>query len=294
MMEIEKKRVSSWFWQLRNEIISKFEALEHGESDDKHSNVGKVKFKKRKTHRPSRDNTDLGGGEMAIMRDGHLFEKVGVNISTVYGDLSKVAVKMMTETKRLPNLKNNPHFWASGISVVAHMKSPFLPAIHMNTRMFWTEDAWWFGGGIDLNPCIEDPEDTKKFHAALKETCDLHDSKFYPDYKMWADKYFYIPHRKRTRGVGGIFFDEHNTGDWENDFSFTQDVGRTFIPAFSDIIIQKKNLKWGPNEKEKQLLHRGLYAEYNLIYDRGTKFGLATGHDPDAVLMSLPPHAKWL
>ena len=188
MMEIEKKRVSSWFWQLRNEIISKFEALEHGESDDKHSNVGKVKFEKRKTHRPSRDNADLGGGEMAIMRDGHLFEKVGVNISTVYGELSETAVKVMTETKRLPNLKSNPYFWASGISVVAHMKSPFLPAIHMNTRMFWTEDAWWFGGGIDLNPCIEDPEDTKKFHAALKETCDFHDSKFYPDYKMWADK----------------------------------------------------------------------------------------------------------
>jgi coproporphyrinogen III oxidase len=292
-MENEKKRASSWFQELRDEIINNFETLEDNQIYGKFSKNTKGKFKKQKTIRPAPSNTDWGGGEMAIMRDGRLFEKVGVNISTVYGSLSKEAVNMMTETRNLPNLKNNPSFWASGISLVAHMQNPLLPAIHMNTRMFWTEETWWFGGGSDLNPCIEDEVDTKYFHKMQKQFCDKHDLKFYPEYKIWADKYFYIPHRKRARGVGGIFFDEHNTGNWEKDFAFTQDVGRAFLPAFTGIIDKKKHLDWNSDDKEKQLLHRGLYAEYNLIYDRGTKFGLATGHDPDAVLMSLPPMAKW-
>ena len=168
-MENEKKRASSWFQELRDEIINNFETLEDIQIYGKFSKNTKGKFKKQKTTRPAPNNTDWGGGEMAIMRDGRLFEKVGVNISTVYGNLSKEAVNMMTETRNLPNLKNNPSFWASGISLVAHMQNPLLPAIHMNTRMFWTEETWWFGGGSDLNPCIEDEVDTKYFHKLQKQ-----------------------------------------------------------------------------------------------------------------------------
>lgn len=163
----------------------------------------------------------------------------------------------------------------------------------MNTRMFWTPHAWWFGGGADLNPCIEFAEDTAHFHATLKTACDLHGPDFYTRFKEWADEYFYIPHRKRARGVGGIFFDDLNTSDWEADFAFTQDVGRAFLPAFLPLAERRSRDAYGEAEREAQLIHRGIYAEYNLVYDRGTKFGLATAHDPEAVLMSLPPLARW-
>ena len=292
-MESEKIRASGWFKDLRDMILSNFENLEHNQKFGESHKNKPGKCTKQKTSRVDSSNMDCGGGEMATMRNGRLFEKVGVNISTVYGELSSEAIKMMTETKDLPHLKKDPSFWASGISLVAHMQNPHLPAVHMNTRMFWTKGAWWFGGGADLNPCIEDPLDTKHFHAIQKKYCDKHDLRFYPKYKDWADKYFYVPHRKRNRGVGGIFFDEHNTGNWENDFAFVQDVGRAFLPAFTHIIEKKCHLDWNENDKAKQLSHRGLYVEYNLIYDRGTKFGLSTGHDPDAVLMSLPPMASW-
>jgi coproporphyrinogen III oxidase len=163
----------------------------------------------------------------------------------------------------------------------------------MNTRMFWTPHAWWFGGGSDLNPCIEYAEDTAQFHGVLNSYCAPHGADIYPRYKAWADEYFYIPHRKRARGVGGIFYDDHCTGDWEKDFALTQDVGRAFLPAYAPLVEARLNQPWGEAERDAQLIHRGLYAEYNLLYDRGTKFGLETGHDPDAVLMSLPPLAKW-
>jgi coproporphyrinogen III oxidase len=164
----------------------------------------------------------------------------------------------------------------------------------MNTRMFWTPHAWWFGGGSDLNPCIEYDADTAAFHAVQKEHCDRHDASYYPRFKAWADEYFYIPHRNRARGVGGIFFDDHCTGDWSADFAFTQDVGRAFLPAFLGATEKRRNTDWTEADKDAQLVHRGLYAEYNLVYDRGTKFGLETGHDANAVLMSLPPLAKWI
>lgn len=193
----------------------------------------------------------------------------------------------------VPGMEDDPSFWASGISLVAHMQNPHVPAVHMNTRMFWTPHAWWFGGGSDLNPCIEYDEDTAHFHDQQKAHLDPHGEEIYPALKAWADEYFYIPHRHRARGVGGIFMDDRNTGDWEVDFALTQDIGRAFLKAYLPLVEKRRAQEWSDADKETQLVHRGLYAEYNLVYDRGTKFGLATGHDADAVLMSLPPLAKW-
>lgn len=231
---------------------------------------------------------------MSVMRGGRVFEKVGVNISTVYGTLGDRAQVAMAARKGIPGMKDDPRFWASGISLVAHMQNPHCPAVHMNTRMFWTPHAWWFGGGSDLNPCLEYDEDTTHFHAVQKDHCDRHDKAHYPRLKAWADEYFYVPHRGRARGVGGIFVDDHNTGDWEADFSFIQDVGRAFLPAFLPLTEKRRRSQFTEADKDAQLVHRGLYAEYNLVYDRGTKFGLETGHDANAVLMSLPPMAKWV
>jgi coproporphyrinogen III oxidase len=164
----------------------------------------------------------------------------------------------------------------------------------MNTRLFWTPHAWWFGGGSDLNPCIEYPEDTAHFHATQKAHLDPHGTDLYPRLKAWADEYFFVPHRGRARGVGGIFMDDHCSGDWEADFALTQDIGRAFLPAYLPLVERRRDTPWSEADKDVQLVHRGLYAEYNLVYDRGTKFGLATGHDANAVLMSLPPLAKWV
>ncbi|MEQ8366843.1 MAG: oxygen-dependent coproporphyrinogen oxidase, partial [Roseicyclus sp.] len=232
-------------------------------------------------------------GLMSVMRGGRVFEKVGVNVSTVYGQLGDRAVQAMSSRKNMEGLKDNPTFWASGISLVAHMQNPRVPAVHMNTRMFWTPVADWFGGGSDLNPAIEYEEDTAFFHQVLKDHCDPHDADYYPRFKAWADEYFYVPHRHRARGVGGIFYDDLNTGDWEADFAFTQNVGRAFLPAFLGCVERRRHEAFTDADREAQLVHRGLYAEYNLVYDRGTKFGLETGHDANAVLMSLPPIAKW-
>jgi coproporphyrinogen III oxidase len=200
----------------------------------------------------------------------------------------------MAARKGIPGMKDDPRFWASGISLVAHMQNPHAPAVHMNTRMFWTPHAWWFGGGSDLNPCIEYAEDTAHFHAQQKQHLDPHGADLYPELKKWADEYFYIPHRNRARGVGGIFMDDRSTGDWAADFALTQDIGRAFLPAYVPLVEKRRTQTWDDGDKDAQLIHRGLYAEYNLVYDRGTKFGLETGHDANAVLMSLPPLAKWV
>jgi coproporphyrinogen III oxidase len=173
------------------------------------------------------------------------------------------------------------------------MQNPHTPAVHMNTRMFWTPHASWFGGGADLNPCLEVAEDTAHFHAQMQAACDAHDPGYYSRFKAWADEYFFVPHRGRARGVGGIFYDDLATGDWEADFAFTRSVGAAFLPAFVPLTERRRNTPWTEADREAQLVHRGLYAEYNLVYDRGTKFGLETGHDANAVLMSLPPIAKW-
>lgn len=194
----------------------------------------------------------------------------------------------------VPGMEDDPRFWASGISLVAHMRNPHAPAVHMNTRMFWTPGAWWFGGGSDLNPCIEYADDTAHFHNTLRDACLPHGADYYDHFKAWADEYFFIPHRGRARGVGGIFYDDLNTGDWEADFAFTRDVGAAFLPAFLPLAEARMTQAFDDADRDTQLIHRGLYAEYNLVYDRGTKFGLETGHNADAVLMSLPPLAKWV
>jgi coproporphyrinogen III oxidase len=288
-----KTRAAAWFRQLRDDIVAAFERLEDTQTAGPFANRAPGRFEVTETKRASEDGSDAGGGLMSVMRGGRVFEKVGVNVSTVYGRLAERAQKAMA-ARGVPGMAEDPRFWASGISLVAHMQNPHAPAVHMNTRMFWTPKAWWFGGGSDLNPCIEHAEDTAAFHAVLEAHCDRHSTAYYPRYKAWADEYFFVPHRGRARGVGGIFYDDHNTGDWEADFAFTQDVGRAFLPAFLPITEKRRNTPWSEDDKDRQLVHRGLYAEYNLVYDRGTKFGLETGHDANAVLMSLPPLAKWV
>ena len=285
----ERQQAAAWFRELRDRIVAEFHALE-----DRHSGDGPAgRVAVTKTSRTSDDGSDAGGGEMSVMRDGRVFEKVGVNISTVYGTLGDRAQMAMAARKGIPGMADDPRFWASGISLVAHMQNPHVPAVHMNTRMFWTPHAWWFGGGADLNPCIEYAEDTAHFHDAMRQACAGHGDTLYAELKQWADEYFYIPHRKRARGVGGIFYDDRNTGDWADDFALTRDVGAAFLPAFLPLVDLRHEMPWSAEDRDIQLRHRGLYAEYNLVYDRGTKFGLETGHDPDAVLMSLPPLAKW-
>ncbi|MCL3882054.1 oxygen-dependent coproporphyrinogen oxidase [Marivita sp. GX14005] len=292
--DTEKSRASAWFRTLRDEIVAAFERLEDTHDTGPLSDAAPGRFEVTETSRTSGDGSDAGGGLMSVMRGGRVFEKVGVNVSTVYGTLGARAQSAMAARKGIPGMADDPRFWASGISLVAHMQNPHVPAVHMNTRMFWTPHAWWFGGGSDLNPCIEYAEDTAHFHDTQKAHLDPHGTGEYPRLKAWADEYFYIPHRKRARGVGGIFMDDRNSGDWEADFALTQDIGRAFLPAFVPLVEKRRLQDWTEADKDAQLVHRGIYAEYNLVYDRGTKFGLETGHDANAVLMSLPPMAKWV
>ena len=290
----EKAKASEWFRTLRDEIVQAFETLDNTQTKGPTADQPAGRFDVSETKRTGDAGEDAGGGLMSVMRNGRVFEKVGVNISTVYGSLGERAQNAMAARKGIPGMKNDPRFWAAGISLVAHMQNPHVPAVHMNTRMFWTPHAWWFGGGSDLNPCIEYDDDTAHFHATQKQWLDPHDEGLYPKLKDWADEYFYIPHRHRARGVGGIFMDDHCTGDWAADFALTQDIGRAFLPAYHPLVEKRRNTNWSDADKDEQLIHRGLYTEYNLVYDRGTKFGLETGHDANAVLMSLPPLAKWV
>jgi coproporphyrinogen III oxidase len=283
LFDDRKTRAAAWFRTLRDQIVAAFEAIE----DDFGGPAPAGRFEVTPTTRP-----DGGGGLMSVMRGGRVFEKIGVNVSAVHGTLAERAQKSMA-ARGVPGMDKDPRFWASGISLVAHMQNPHAPAIHLNTRMFWTPHAAWFGGGTDLNPCIEYAADTQHFHATLQAACDGHSPDYYQRFKAWADEYFYIPHRNRARGVGGIFYDDLATGDWEADFAFTQAVGRAFLPAYLPLTRARMASAFTDADREVQLIHRGLYAEYNLVYDRGTKFGLETGHDANAVLMSLPPVAKW-
>ena len=269
---IKKKLTKNWFKILQDMICNEIEELEN-----------KPKFKL--TNWQRNKSKDEGGGEYRILENGKIFEKVGVNFSEVYGKFSEKF------KDRIPGTKNDPSFWASGISVVMHMKNPHIPAMHFNTRYIHTSYGW-FGGGMDVTPCFEDKNLKKWFHNELKKTCDLHHKKFYKKYKKQCDEYFYLPHRKETRGIGGIFFD-YKKENWEKDFNFVRDVGLTFKQVFKDIITKKNKKKWTEKQKEVQYLKRGRYVEFNLLYDRGTKFGLQTGGNTDAILMSLPPIAKW-
>jgi len=293
MFDDHKARAAAWFRSLRDEIVAAFEGLEDSQKTGPCADRPAGRFEVSETRRTAEDGADAGGGLMSVMRAGRVFEKVGVNVSTVYGTLNPRAQAAMAARKGLEGMSEDPRFWASGISLVAHMQNPHTPAVHLNTRMFWTPHGWWFGGGTDLNPCLPYAEDTEAFHSVLRAHCERHDADYYPRFKAWADEYFYVPHRGRARGVGGIFFDDLNTGDWGADFAFTQDVGRAFLPAFLPVTERRRDTAWTEADRAAQLAHRGLYAEYNLLYDRGTKFGLETGHDPDAILMSMPPLASW-
>ena len=283
-MEDRKAAAAVWFEALRDDICAAFEKLEDdyaGPLTDRP--VGK--FARKSWRRSTEDGSDGGGGIVSAMK-GRVFEKVGVNISTVYGTLSPEFAK------QIPGTADDRHFWASGISLVAHMHSPRVPAVHMNTRMIVTTEQW-FGGGADLNAPLPNSDDTADFHKALKAACDKHGKDYYAKYKAWCDEYFYIKHRDRPRGEGGIFYDNLNSGDWQADFAFTQDIGRAFHEVYPKLVYRHMNEEWTDEERETQLAYRGLYTEFNLIYDRGTLFGLKTGGNVDAILMSLPPVAKW-
>ena len=271
--DIKKKLARNWFKVLQDMICFEIEEIE------------KNKKKFTSTHWKRSKKKDEGGGEYRILENGKVFEKVGVNFSEVSGKFSKEF------RKKIPGTNSNPNFWASGISIVMHMKNPHVPAMHFNTRYIYTSFGW-FGGGMDVTPSFEDKKIKNWFHKELKLTCDRHNKKFYKKYKKNCDEYFYLPHREETRGIGGIFFD-YKKENWEKDFSFVRDVGLTFKRIFREIINKKNNKKWNNKEKEIQYFKRGRYVEFNLLYDRGTRFGLQTGGNTNAILMSLPPIAKW-
>ncbi len=292
----KKDLAAAWFKDLRNQICAEFEAIEDELSGGNKSALAAGRFERTPWRRENSDKPNesgsvlKGGGEMSVMR-GRVFEKVGVNISTVHGTFSpEFAAK-------IPGAEDSDGaFWAAGVSLVAHMQNPKVPAVHMNTRMIVTSKAW-FGGGADLTPMVENPDDTKIFHAAFKACCDAHDPAYYKAHKEWCDRYFFLPHRNEPRGVGGIFYDyldsSDDGGDWSSDLDYTQDVGRTFLSVYPKIVRAHMNESWSEAEREHQLIRRGRYVEYNLLYDRGTQFGLKTGGNTEAILMSMPPEVKW-
>lgn len=274
----ERKLASDWFRELRDNLCNAFEQIEVDYA--KAHNLIPGKFV-----RTCWNREEGGGGEMSVMR-GNVFEKVGVNISTVSGKFSSVM------QKEIPGAAEDPSFFATGVSLVSHMHSPHVPAAHFNTRYIETTKSW-FGGGGDMTPLYPDVDDTQKFHAAFKAACDKYDASYYPKFKAWCDEYFFLPHRQEPRGVGGIFYDYINSGDFKNDFSLTQDVGRAFLAVYPEIIRGKKDLAWTAEQRIELLIKRGRYVEFNLLHDRGTKFGLMTGGNIEAILMSMPPEVMW-
>lgn len=289
-LEAERARAAAWFGTLRDRIVAAVEALEEGPAAGVEG-LAPGRFQRRETRRSAPDGGDAGGGVMATLKGGRVVEKMGVGVSTVHGTLGAEAQRAMA-ARGVPGVDADPRFWASGISLVCHARNPHVPAVHLNTRMFWTPAAWWFGGGTDLNPALEYPEDTAHFHATLEAALAPWPGE-HARQRAWADEYFFVPHRGRARGVGGTFLDDHCSGDWEADFAMIRALGEAFLPAWAPLVERRMGTAWSEEERDRQLLHRGLYAEFNLVYDRGTKFGLASGHDAEAVLMSLPPLAKW-